>query len=69
MDMYRPAHLDLNILSCLIPFSRPHDTGVLLTGNRGQIFVPPHLRLLHVAKEPQSIPEMDIFSIFDYEIL
>lgn len=37
--------------------------GVLLTRNNGQMFVPPHLRLLHVAKEPQSIPEMDIFRI------
>lgn len=37
--------------------------GVILTGNNGKMFVPPHLRLLHVAKEPQSIPELDIFSI------
>ena len=37
--------------------------GVLLTGSNGKMFVPPHLRLLHVAKEPQSIPELDIFSI------
>jgi len=36
--------------------------GVILTGNNGKMFVPPHLRLLHVAKEPQSIPELDIFS-------
>ncbi|CAJ1400718.1 unnamed protein product [Effrenium voratum] len=36
--------------------------GVLLPASGSRLFVPPHLRVLHVAKDPQSLPELDLFS-------